>query len=332
MTHDIDVARSSGIFRIGIIADSHVNPHLTATIATLAAQRCDHVVHLGDIGGSPTIVQLVDNFKRNGDARAGLTPVQIVRRRALEASGLRPTMAYLEALTEEQPELRQAWRTETIASYGSVIAAIGPLGPVQVVAGNVDRTWLRHAEVRRAFHRNDLILHEVPVTQEIGDWTLVFWPSVERAEITQLAAFDQAIAHLRHTVDRQRPLLILAHEPLFRGPTPALYRSRLGQIGQTSATIPFYGPSPSRHELVAFLQDWSGEILGMASGHIHDGPQIVAIGAPYLRDRHREGLSFRIGGGGTGRRRVPLFCVPADRPALIDLGPNGATCKILEVG
>ncbi|MBI2940741.1 MAG: hypothetical protein HYY04_09925 [Chloroflexi bacterium] len=303
--------------RLGLIADTHDADDAAASIGALAGVSADLYVHLGDVGTAPIVVDLVRTFKTDPRWEEHLEPAERERYRAMVSQGTRPVLAYIDVRIGQDPALRQLRYTQTVESYTAAARCLARLGQVTVVVGNVDRAWLRDAEIRRVLQRPEIRLVEWPEVMPVGDRALLLWPSL-RAHEANCQQLEAELPALRTALAPARQVIVCAHEQTFRGPSPARYQANLRRRGLIPRTVPAFAPNPTRHLLVRLLRTLADDLpVAIASGHIHDAPEVVAIGTGYLRRLPSGGLGYRLFGGGQYRRLVELFPVPSDRPAVL---------------
>ncbi len=307
--------------RIGLISDTHEAPDPVALVEQLRRLHCDFNIHLGDIGGSYSSSLLVREYKENARILEGLTPDQRAEYDSLVASGERGVIAWLHVTVGDDPEEARRRRRETAESYDAVVAAMKSLPNLYFVAGNVERIVGRGELVRHCFRHHGLELIEHPRLVEAGSASLVLWPSPRKEDLPGITCkADELAAEIK----RPGPVLVLAHEQLFRGPVPAVYRARVEATGRLPRSIPYYEPNPAGPAILRFLRLLPRSIrIGMLHGHIHDGNDVIQAGVTYMRPAPGKGLWLRLYGVGRMpgeegprhpglRRAVTSYGVPTD--------------------
>ncbi|MCL4534525.1 MAG: metallophosphoesterase [Bacteroidetes bacterium] len=316
--------------RIGLISDTHEADDALAVVGQLRSLQCDYNVHLGDIGGSRTSRELVREYKENGRALERLTPAQRAQYDALVSSGTRGVLAWLHAVTADNPLAAQQRRRETAESYDAIVGAMKSLPNAMFLAGNVEHIVGRGETIRRTFGRHGVELITGQRVLLLAGGALVLWPSPHLQEMDE-GALVRLADELSEETNGRRPVIVVAHEQIFRGPTPGVYRARVEATGRPPASIPFYEPSAARLGILRFFRRLPASVpAGIVHGHIHDPNEVIAAGAPYLRAADGKGLSLRLYGLGRrcegpgertpGRRRtIRSFCVPAGRAVVLTL-------------
>lgn len=316
--------------RIGLIADTHEMRSPTSFGPAMAALNADLNIHLGDVGSSPTIVGLVDTFKKmHGEVE--MTGPQRAKFDDSIARGRSPVRAYLESWIAIWPELDQIRVKETFEHCSQVLGAWQTLPRPCIVAGNVDRNWLQHPAARKLFEDSGAELVELPRLLDYGQAKLLLWPSMSPKSRCEREEMEQSIARIGYEINGCDLLAVFAHEQLFRGPTPARYISNLKDAGLSPSTIPYYAPNPTRRELGGLLAALSPECQILAfSGHIHDRQEVIAAGVKYLPEGPNGGLLLRLPPTiDRIRRHVECFCLPAGVPAKLELRPDRAILNLV---
>ena len=297
----------------------------------MGALNADLNIHLGDVGSSPTIVGLVDTFKKQ-HGEVEMTGPQRAKFDDSIARGQSPVRAYLESWIAIWPELDEIRVRETFEHCGQVLSAWRSLRRPYIVAGNVDRNWLRHPTARQLFQDSGAALVELPKLLDYGRVKLLLWPSMRPNSECQRMELEQAIARIGREIKGCELLAVFVHEQLFRGPTPARYLANLTDAGLSHSTVPYYAPNPTRRELGGLLAALPPECRILAfSGHIHDRQEVIAAGVKYLPEGPNGGLRLRLPpASGRSRRHVECFCLPAGVPARLEVCPERAVLTLVE--
>jgi hypothetical protein len=328
-----------GAVRIGFVSDTHEADDPLAVIEQLRGLQCDWNIHLGDIGGSPTSRRLVREFKEDGRILERLSVEERARYDTLVQQGQRDILAWLQVTTGNDPQAAAIRRQETADSYYTIIAAMSLLPNHLFLAGNVEHITGRGpmlAEILRQRHERLIVEPEVLSTPE---GTIILWPSAaSKLDTSQLV--DLA-GSLRRQIHPGGPVIMASHEQIFKGPTPVVYRRRVETTGRPPASIPFYEPNTARFGMLRLLRQLPPTTpMVMVHGHIHDTCEVIAAGAPYLRDGQGAGLAVRLYGlshqreersqqpAGV-RRRVPSYCVPAGRVVEMAIGEGSYNIRTL---
>lgn len=317
--------------RIGLIADTHEMRSPTSFGPAMAALDADLNIHLGDVGSSPTIVGLVDTFKKmHGEVE--MTGPQRAKFDDSIARGRSPVRAYLESWITIWPELDQLRVTETFEHCSQVLGIWRSLPHPFIVAGNVDRNWLRHPTARQLFEDSRAGLVELPKLLDYGWLKLLLWPSMSPQSERERRELEESVAQVGDEIKGCDLLAVFVHEQLFRGPTPSRYLANLRAAGLSHSTVPYYAPNPTRRELGVLLSALPPECRVLAfSGHIHDRQEVIAAGVKYLPAGPNGGLMLRLPPKrGQNCRYVECFCLPAGVPAELELRPDGAILSFLE--
>jgi hypothetical protein len=328
------------MIRIGLISDTHEADEPLAVIEQLRAQKCEWNIHLGDIGGSETSRALVREFKENGHVLDRLTTTQRTHYDALIRQGRRDVLAWLQVTVGDDPVAAATRRQETAISYSSIIMAMRSLPNHRLLAGNVEHINGRGPLIAEVLerHQEALVMH--PLTVALDGGTLVLWPSLHpRPSEVELRLITEAI---RHEIRPDAPVFLISHEQMFKGPIPARYRERVEANGRPPASIPYYEPNTTRMGMLHLLRvlPFTTE-LALIHGHVHDTDEVIATGAPYLRDRRDSSrLALRLFGLGhrdqrpaSGQwqapRRASNYCIPAGRVAILSLDGSSYTMELL---
>lgn len=316
--------------RIGLISDTHEAEDPVAVVEQLRGLHCDYNVHLGDIGGSHSSRALVREYKENGRILERLTPAQRANYDALIRSGTRGVLAWLHVTVADNPHVAQQRQQETADSYDAIVGAMKSLSNAMFLAGNVEHIVGRGEIVRQTFRCHDAELITAPRVLPVDRGALALWPSPPIQEIEEQALVQLADG-LAEEAAGGRPVVVLSHEQMFRGPVPAVYRARFEAMGRPPASIPFYEPHGARAGMLRFLRRLPSSVpTGIVHGHIHDPNEVIATGAPYLRSYEGKGLRLRLYGlgrrceepgerGHCERRIIGSFCVPAGRAVVLTL-------------
>ena len=297
----------------------------------MGALNADLNIHLGDVGSSPTIVGLVDTFKKQ-HGEVEMTGPQRAKFDDSIARGQSPVRAYLESWIAIWPELDEIRVKETFEHCGQVLSAWRSLRRPYIVAGNVDRNWLRHPTARQLFEESDAGLVELPELLDYGRVKLLLWPSMSPKSECERLEMEQTIARIGREIKDCDLLAVFVHEQLFRGPTPSRYLANLTDAGLSHSTVPYYAPNPTRRELCGLLDALRPESQIVAfSGHIHDRQEVIAAGVKYLPEGPNGGLMLRFrAANGQNRRHIECFCLPAGVPAGLEVCPERAVFSLVE--
>lgn len=312
--------------RIGLIADTHEVREPLSLIARLGAIGCQRNVHLGDIAGSWAITEMVRRFKREDNLDA-LSEAQKQRYAEHRGAGLSPVAAYIEAFLGDDVHLRGKRKAEIEKGYSQVAAAMRRLPGAVLLAGNVDNVLLRVPGNRAALERQGVHLLATPEVLEDKEVAILAWPSSRHCEIADLPRLCQKATQL---AVEKGALVVLAHEQLFRGPTPASYRANAAERGWRPTTIPHFEPNPSWPVLLDLFRSLPASVLvSYVSGHVHDPQEVLQAGARYLKGTVLDGMVCRLWGfggsadagrlRGRGRRLLRHFHVPAGRVAVLNV-------------
>ena len=316
---------------IGLIADTHEMRSPTSFGPAMEALDADLNVHLGDVGSSPTIVGLVDAFKKmHGEVE--MTGPQRAKFNDSIARGRSPVRAYLESWLKIWPELDEIRIRETIEHCSQVLTAWSSLRRPYIVTGNVDRNWLQHPTARALFDESGAALVEQPRLFDYGRVKFLLWPSMSPKTERERLEMDQRVAQIGRKLGACELLVVFVHEQLFRGPVPSRYLANLTVAGLAHSTVPYYAPNPTRRELCRLLAALPPECHIVAfSGHIHDRQEVIAAGVGYLPEGPNGGLLLRLPpGSGHDRRHIECFCLPAGVPARLEVCPERAVFGLVE--
>ncbi len=313
---------------LGLIADTHDAPDPLAPIRALGRLPADLRVHLGDVASSPTVMALTREFKTRPDWWERLTPAQQARFTELIQAGRRDLSAYLAVRLGETPAAQARRRAETEAAYLAVLPLWRRLRRAWILAGNVDRLWESTPWFAR--WRSSVRYLTWPQARWLGAGLVVLWPSLPGLNEAGRRRLRAAVRRWARRAQRAAWVVILAHEPPFRGPTPARYLANLRAAGLQATTIPFYsGRNPTADCLLWFCRALPATLpVGLAFGHLHDPAPVIAAGTRFLRLREDGGLAFRLYGCGArppgpGRRTIALFAVPAGAVATLRASAEG---------
>ena len=306
--------------RIGLIADTHELRSPTSFGPAMAALNADLNIHLGDVGSSPTIVGLVDTFKKM-HGKVEMTGPQRAKFDDSIGRGRSPVRAYLESWITIWPELDEIRVRETFEHCSQVLGAWRSLRRPYIVAGNVDRNWLRHPTARQLFEDSGAGLVELPELLDYGRVKLLLWPSMSPQGEHERFEIERTVTRIGREIKGCDLLAVFVHEQLFRGPTPSRYLANLTDAGLSHSTVPYYAPNPTRRELYGLLAALPLECQIVAfSGHIHDRQEVIAAGVKYLPEGPNGGLLLRLPpASGQDRRHVECFCLPAGVPAGLEV-------------
>lgn len=317
--------------RIGLIADTHEMRSPTSFGPAMGALNADLNIHLGDVGSSPTIVGLVDTFKKK-HGKVEMTDPQRAKFEDSISLGRPPVRAYLESWIAIWPELDEIRVRETFEHCSQVLGTWRLLRHPFIVAGNVDRSWMRHPTARQLFHDSGAALVELPKLLDYGRVKLLLWPSMRPSSECQRMELEQEIARISRAIEGCELLAVFVHEQLFRGPTPSRYLANLTDAGLSHSTVPYYAPNPTRRELGGLLAAQPPECrILVFSGHIHDRQEVIAAGVKYLPEGPNGGLLLRLPpASGRSSRQVECFCLPAGVPAMLEVCHERAVLTLLE--
>lgn len=320
--------------RIGLIADTHEAEDPSALLAALSRANCDINIHLGDVAGSRERTRLIREYKRALGSVASLNAAQHELYERLVSSGARPMSAFADALLGNSSAARDQRRLEIQEAYEEVIASLLSLPRSYCLLGNVDRALVNAGLLRDVPLEPDIVVRQ-PTWIDAGSDVLILWPSVPRAR-----AQPSGTAVCRSTWrqwprfgESKRRVIILAHEQLFKGPSPTVYRSRVQHSGQEAINVPWFEPHNDAAEILAFLRSLPPRVESwFVFGHMHDSAAAIEAGLPYLRDRSGEGWHYRLNGLGSversvdgalaGRRSVRLAYVPLNAVATMTLADH----------
>ncbi len=321
----------AGYPKIGLIADTHELADPASFAPALAGLDAELVIHLGDVGSSPTLVRLVKEFKQ-AHGQVQMSANQCEKYDELIAMGRPQLRAYIESWIHVWPELDQIRIQETINNYHQAIQALRRLNEVYVIAGNVDHGWLRHPAIRQIFTESGVRLVESPLLLDYQASKILLWPSMKLTDERETAAITDMLDEIIERLSGCKTLVIAAHEQLFRGPPPDRYRANLAAAGLSSGTIPYYEPNPTRRHIHRLLGRLPADCVPfILSGHIHDRQETIAAGVGYLPPGPNGGLLVRtLALNGHRRRQVECFCLPAGVPALLETGPGRASLRLAE--
>ena len=315
--------------RIGLISDTHEADDPLALVEQLRDLRCDYHIHLGDIGGSATATRLVREYKENGRILERLTLAQRAQYDALIQSGTRGVLAWLRVTVGDNPQAAQVRRQETSECYDAVVGAMKSLPNTFFLAGNVEYIVGRGEIARQCVARHEVELITQPRLVSLDGAALILWPATAQApEVRGLVQLGEELAEQSRG---HRPVVLLTHEQVFRGPRPEVYRARVEATGRPPTSIPHYEPNAARSGILRLLRTLPPTVpAGIIHGHIHDSNEVIAAGAPYLRRIDGKGLGLRLYGLGRHRgdidergagkpRLVSTFCVPVGRLAVLTI-------------
>ncbi len=328
-------------YRIGIVSDTHDAQDPVGLIRKLGRQDCDYYVHLGDIGGSRLVAKLVREYKQSLGSLDNLSPEDRRHFHDLRKQGLTPVWAYIETKLGSDLQARSQRLKETRQSWDVVLAEMSKLPDPLFVSGNIDSSLIKTNVVAPEFHRHGLFLIVQPHFLELDSGLAILWPSMKGTEAELVKQLDQTVEQLVELSQNRSRVVILAHEPLFKGPRPHRYMANVEASGLTASTVPYFEPNPSWKLLLRLLRAVPAEVeLAFVYGHVHDPHHVIQAGAPYLRGSLAEGLEYRLFGLGSpaaqyrakGRRALRMFCVPSSRVAVLTVGQDSLQFEIVAVG
>jgi hypothetical protein len=327
----------SSTLRIGLISDTHEADDPVELTRSLKTLDCDWYVHLGDVGGSKSWMQAVRAFKQSMGALEGLSEAQRQDYQQRLQGGASHLRAYAESVLGLDPAGNERRLAEIKANYLAVLNALGEFEHAYCLTGNVDRALFKGGVIEDVRSQYPVTLVTTPLWLDHGDSAVVFWPSM-RVENTDRARRLNAIVNdfVERGADKAR-IVILAHEQIFKGPPPRVYKHRIQAAGLDAVTIPWYEPNPTRHYLGEFLRRLSPQVeITFVFGHVHDPLHVIQAGVPHLLSDHRRlGLRYRLYGLGNNvierdrglhlRRQLTLYYVPIERLARLSIGSRGVS-------
>lgn len=316
--------------RIGLVADTHEATEPLGLVSELRRHACEMNIHLGDIGGSPFVVAWAREFKANPHYPAGAPPAERQRFEELVRQGMPLIGAYIEAKLQDEPELRRRRRQETQESYDALIGAMSSLASPVFLAGNVDRSLLRAEIVTHCFVKHGVAPVTEPQLLGLGDVALLLWPSMKVADPGAASQLVESIQHWAEQLQDKHRVVVLAHEQLFKGPSPLRYRGNVEAAGHTPKTIPYFEPNPGRAFLLRLLRAVPAVApTHYVHGHVHDDHTVIQAGAPYLRGAEGEGLEYRLyglaawrgrpDGRHRERRTIRIYPIPVNTVGVLTL-------------
>ncbi len=319
------------MLRIGLIADTHELEEPISLIRQLGKLGCDYNIHLGDIGASPTGMKMVRIFKERKDSMMLLTEEQRREFHELVRNGVTPVGAWVEITVGNTEEARLLRRTETEKFYHDVVTTMETLHRPIILGGNVDKVHQRLELVGRLFRDRQMPFINEPAILHVEDNAIVLWPSM--SPMMEGHRLERIACDFAEQLRGKRRVAVLAHEQLFRGPVPSVYRENVERAGFKATTIPHYEPSSTRKYVLGMLRALQHAQVCFVHGHVHDPQEVLAAGAPHLRSRNGNGLEYRLYGLGNGsprpsdntssRRTFPTYCVGARQVAVLTSSSEG---------
>lgn len=313
-------------YNIGLVADTHDVDDPVGVIEALAQHACDYNIHLGDIGGSRTVMHVVREFKRYlGDP--GHLPAE--EQRQFHDSiqrGASPLRAYVEArLGDDGLALRVA---ETSGAYRAILARMARLSHPILLRGNVDGMQLQAPHIQACFAESPLQLVTRPRLINLDWLALLLWPSLRHVSAAEEAELADTTVALSAAAAQKTHVIVLAHEHFFKGPGAGLYSERVARAGLQQRTVPRFDPNPTWRCLMRFLRRLPATArCYYIFGHVHDTADVMIAGAPALRNPAGPGLRYRLyglgwrgerGGLANGARRsITMLPVAVDDVALL---------------
>ena len=329
--------------RIGLISDTHEAENPADLIATLASQKCDLYVHLGDIGGSRLASKLVREFKQTLGNLDHLSQSERGRFEDLRMQGMPPMWAYIETKLGADSEAREKRAAEARESYLEVLRAMNMLSNVIMVSGNIDNSLLRTHVLGSDMNEECPRLVSEPELLDLGSRAIIVWPSIKNPSPAIAARVHDLLDSFTQSVRGKEQVIVFAHEQIYKGPSPARYKENVEAAGLQATTVPRYEPNPCWRKLLHLFRSLKpSQDAAMVYGHVHDPHQVIQAGAPYLKGSSSQGLRYRLHGlgskeatqapGRNGRRTVRLFTIPADAVCVLHLTPRRMRLETVYAG
>ncbi|HEX2171074.1 MAG TPA: hypothetical protein VHL09_01340 [Dehalococcoidia bacterium] len=313
--------------RIGLIADTHEADEAVRLAEELTRLDCHLYGHLGDVGGSREITAAVRQYKQYPESVADLPSESHAAFHEFRAKGLSELRAYLATVLSDRPEARLGRMAETRDNYEAIVGLLAGLPDALCISGNTDRVLMaRNQSLVALFELTGLPFLVWPAWREVNGHLLVFWPSLDRAQVADARVGD-FVDKVIDRAQRHESVVILAHEQLFKGPAPAAYRRNALARGHRPLTVPHYEPATSWPHLTRLLRGLprSARIASL-HGHVHDSNEVLGAGAPYLRCLPDGALGYRVPAGPEAPgRQIPSYSVPIEHLAVVTLRPDGYT-------
>lgn len=311
--------------RIGLIADTHEADEPVRLTEALARLGCDLYVHLGDVGGAREITAAVRRIKQYPESVGDLSTDRQALHRDFLGRGLSPLRAYLATVLDDQPEARWGRMIETQRNYEAIVEVLAGLPDALCLSGNTDRILMaRNQALEAPFALTGLTFLVWPAWREVAGHLIVFWPSLARDQVAD-PRVDAFVGSVIDRAKRQESITVIAHEQLFKGPSPAAYRRNALVRGYRPLTVPNYEPTMSWPPLTRLLRGLPPSArIAFLHGHVHDSNEVLGAGAPYLRRRPDGALEYRVPAGPEAPgRRIPSYSVPIEHLAVLTLGTEG---------
>lgn len=292
---------------------------------------------MGDLPSSDVEDNLVREFKAAGGDPEKLTFKSGEERRIFdEGAKKRGTRAgvYRKARLSS-PELLQQARVDAQEKNRQIADVFSKLPNPNVFFGNADVN-APYPSIEEEYTKEGVNHIEEPRMIDLGDKALIVWPSVSDPKAytdEQLAEFDrhmsQKAQEFAAKCQDKTDVVVVTHEQLFFGSRK--YRDRVKDIGQKPYGSPYKGRNPSRDYIVQFISLLPEKVkLGVAFGHLHSMPEVVAHGADLqLKKTVAGGLGeyhFGVkppGGEEKVRRTAELFYVPQGQLGVLKIGKDG---------
>lgn len=311
--------------RIGLIADTHEADEPVLLTEALTRLDCDVYVHLGDVGGSREITRAVRQIKQYPESVGDLTPDRQALHAEFVARGLSPLRAYLATVLDDGAEARWGRMLETQQNYERIVDLLAGLPDALCLSGNTDRVLMaRNQALVAPFALTGLPFLIWPAWREIRGHLIVLWPSLGRDQVADPRT-DDFVDKAIDRAGRHESVAIIAHEQLFKGPSPDAYRRNALERGHRPLTVPHYEPTTSWRPLTRLLRGLPRSArVAFLHGHVHDSNEVLGSGAPYLRRQADGGLDYRVPAGPEAPgRRVASYSVPIEHVAVLSLDSDG---------
>jgi len=285
------------IYTIGLVADTHDVDDPVGVIEELARHAGEYNVHLGDIGGSRTVMHVVRDFKRHLGDIGHLPAGQQRQYHDAIQRGASPLRAYVETrLGDDGLALRVA---ETSGAYRAILARMARLPNPILLRGNVDGMQLQAPHIQACFAESPLQLMTRPRLIDL-DWLgLLLWPSWRHMNAAEEGELADTVVALSAAAAGKTHVVVLAHEHFFKGPSAGAYTARVARAGLQQLTVPRFDPNPTWSHLMQLFRRLPFTIRSYyVFGHVHDAAEVMVAGAPALRNPAGPGLRYRLYGLG----------------------------------